>query len=114
MKETLFYTPVKTSNSTNILITGIPTNPVRFRSYGLINDQNLIDNRTRSLFQSSLTRIPQRCDAMRTPKALRIRLRKHRPHRISITNRAKIRPMLLEELKEKQINQLSVKIYLLG
>ena len=51
---------------------------------------------------------------MRTPKVLRIRLRKHRPHRISITNRAKIRPMLLEELEEKQINQLSVKIYLLG
>ena len=43
---------------------------------------------------------------MRTPKALRIRLRKHRPHRIPITNRAKIRPMLLEELSK--INQFSL------
>ena len=42
---------------------------------------------------------------MRTPKVLRIRLRKHRPHRISITNRAKIRPQKNQK-KSKSINFL--------
>ena len=76
---------------------GISTNPIWFRGHGLPDDQNPIDNRTRTLFQSPLTRISQRCDPLRTPKAIRVGLRKHRPHRISLTNRAKIRPMLLEK-----------------
>ena len=95
--EEIIHLYCKCNDPKNSYFTGIPTNPIRFRSHGLLNDQNLVDNRTRTFFQSSLTRIPQWCDASRTPKALRIRLRKHRPHRISTTNRAKIRPMLLEK-----------------